>query len=94
MCRRLRFAFYGPVVEDLKDNFKSEDYKTRLQEIIQKTSKLPISYIIVDETGPDHSKNFVAKVAHNGCDLGKGVGRSKKEAEQSAAKAAIDQMEI
>lgn len=74
----------------LKQSFKTIDCKTHLQEIIQKTSKSPIIYNIIDEAGPDHDKVFFAEVSHEGTVLGKGSGRSKKEAEQSAANDALN----
>ena len=77
------------VVEELRDTFRDVDYKTRLQELIQKDSKIPVQYVIVDEKGPDHGKEFTAKVIHNNITLGEGKGKSKKEAEQKAAKAAL-----
>ena len=70
------------------------DCKTRLQEEIQKHSKEPIHYEIIGETGPDHDKIFQAAVSHNGKSLGKGSGKSKKEAEQSAAFDALKTMNI
>ena len=80
------------VVENLKSDYRYMDCKTRLQEIIQKISKDPISYAIVNEEGPDHNKVFEAQVCHEGRVLGVGKGRSKKEAEQSAASDAISKM--
>ena len=70
------------------------DCKTRLQEEIQKTSKEPIHYEIVGESGPDHDKLFMAAVRHEGRLLGEGRGKSKKEAEQSAALDALKKMNI
>ena len=66
-----------------------KDYKTALQEMIQKDSSSPISYRIIRESGPDHNKLFTAQVTHNSDMLGTGKGRSKKEAEQNAAYSAI-----
>ena len=65
------------------------DNKTFLQEAIQKNSKIPLSYTITSESGPDHNKIFTATVKHKGKELGAGRGRSKKEAEQKAAAEAI-----
>ncbi len=79
-------------IEHTKNNFRSLDCKTHLQEVIQKISKVPLKYAIVDEQGPDHNKVFVAEVTHDGRVLGKGSGRSKKEAEQSAANNALEHM--
>jgi len=71
------------------DSFEEFDNKTLLQESIQKNSKIPLNYIITDESGPDHKKIFTARVKHDGKVLGEGSGRSKKEAEQNAAAEAL-----
>lgn len=68
------------------------DYKTLLQENIQKESTLPIHYEVVGEEGPDHDKNFYVEVYHGEESLGRGVGKSKKEAEQNAAKVALNML--
>ncbi len=81
-------------VEELKTSFRTMDCKTHLQEVIQKTSKSPISYSIIDEQGPDHNKIFVAEVRHNNKVIGVGNGRSKKEAEQSAASDALNKLGV
>ena len=65
------------------------DYKTKLQEIIQKNRGERLSYEIVSESGPDHDKNFVCKVFLNTNCIGEGDGSSKKHAEQMAAKKAL-----
>ena len=72
-------------INKMQEAFKTSDYKTYLQEIVQRTSKIPVSYKIIGETGPDHNKQFIAQAAHNNRILGQGRGRSKKEAEQNAA---------
>lgn len=66
------------------------DYKTLLQESIQKFSTMPIEYRILSEDGPEHSKIFLASVSHDGKVMGKGEGKTKKEAEQKAAFNAIN----
>ncbi len=66
------------------------DYKTLLQECIQKISTQPIQYEVVGEEGPDHDKHFYVEVFHEERSLGRGVGKSKKEAEQDAAKKALN----
>ena len=85
-------GFMEERIESTKSNFRSLDCKTHLQEVIQKTSKVPLKYAIVDEHGPDHNKVFVAEVTHDGAVLGKGSGKSKKEAEQNAANDALERM--
>ena len=84
--------FMEDQIAQTKTNFRNLDCKTHLQEIIQKISKVPVHYAIVDEKGPDHNKVFVAEVTHEGKVLGQGSGKSKKEAEQNAANAALEKM--
>ncbi|MFA5524775.1 MAG: ribonuclease III [Tissierellales bacterium] len=69
------------------------DYKTQLQEILQKKTKSRIEYKIISEEGPDHSKVFHTEVMVRNKVLGKGFGKSKKEAEQYAAKIALERIE-
>ena len=82
------------VLRDLKhhddDNFK--DYKTTLQEIIQRNPEESVSYILIDESGPDHNKMFTVEVHLNSNVIGKGSGKSKKQAEQMAARQALELM--
>lgn len=66
------------------------DYKTRLQEIAQDRHRATPVYELLSETGPDHDKVFVVKVMVGGKPLGEGSGRSKKQAEQEAAKQAVE----
>ncbi len=67
----------------------SGDSKTELQELVQKKSGSVLSYELLNETGPDHDKTFTSQVSLNGRPIGSGSGRTKKEAEQSAARAAL-----
>jgi len=69
---------------------KPRDYKTALQELVQRESGQVLRYQLTGEQGPDHNKLFFMEVALNGNAIGAGSGRSKKEAEQMAAKAAIE----
>ena len=62
-----------------------EDYKSLLQELVQ-TDKESLVYDVVDEMGPAHDKTFVVEVKIDGITYGKGIGHSKKEAEQQAAR--------
>ena len=66
-----------------------QDYKTALQELVQRKSGQALSYRMVGESGPAHNKTFTAEVWLNGEGVGTGSGHSKKEAEQAAARAAI-----
>lgn len=82
------------VKEDLihieKITFK--DYKTKLQEIIQKNPEERLEYVLVDEQGPDHNKEFTVDIMLNSNVIATGKGRSKKAAEQSAASKALELM--
>lgn len=70
------------------------DYKTELQEIIQKNPDEHLTYVLVGESGPDHDKRFEVEVNLNSNVIGCGKGRSKKLAEQQAAKQALELMGI
>ena len=65
------------------------DYKTRLQEIVQQNPEERLSYVVESESGPDHDKHFVVAVRFNSDRVARGEGRSKKAAEQCAAKEAL-----
>ena len=66
------------------------DYKTQLQELVQQKKNQVLSYALVGQSGPDHDKKFDVEVMLNGNVVGSGSGSSKKRAEQSAARAAIE----
>lgn len=66
------------------------DYKSKLQELMQSESRESVTYETIDEIGPSHNKTFFVNVLFNGIVLGTGQGKSKKEAEENAAKAALD----
>ena len=66
------------------------DYKTALQELVQRKKAPQLHYELVGESGPDHDKHFEVAVELNGRAVGRGVGSSKKRAEQAAAEAAIE----
>ncbi len=70
------------------------DYKTALQEIVQKNPGEYLEYFMVGESGPDHCKTFIVEVHLNNNVIGTGEGRSKKQAEQMAAKATLRLMGI
>ncbi|MEF2699925.1 MAG: ribonuclease III [Oscillospiraceae bacterium] len=68
------------------------DYKTDLQERVQRKPGQALEYTLLSESGPDHNKSFTMNVLLNGSEIGRGTGRTKKEAEQSAAKSALERM--
>ena len=77
--------------EDRK--FVNRDWKTELQERVQRVSGRILTYELTAESGPDHSKVFTFDAKVNGETVGTGTGRSKKEAEQAAARSALEAME-
>ena len=68
---------------------RRRDYKTVLQELVQRRSNQTLQYELVSASGPDHAKVFTSRVLLNGQPIGKGQGHSKKEAEQAAAHAGL-----
>ena len=72
---------------------RRRDYKTALQELVQRQADQVLTYHMTGEAGPDHDKTFQAEVQLNGLPIGAGSGHSKKEAEQAAAKAALETLE-
>jgi ribonuclease-3 len=68
------------------------DYKTTLQEIVQRNHGERLEYVLISESGPDHNKQFLVEVHLNSNIIGEGKGKSKKEAEQMSAKEALKLM--
>ena len=84
------------IIENLKEAIKmasqhvgQKDYKTVLQEKLQKHGEVEIKYTIIKETGPDHDKTFEAQVECNNKKLAEGKGKSKELAEMDAARKAL-----
>ena len=75
-----------------KEHRGFKDYKTMLQEVVQKNPGEIVEYVLVKETGPDHDKRFEVEVHLNSNVIGRGIGTSKKKAEQAAAKEALELM--
>ena len=71
---------------------RRRDYKTALQELVQRQADQVLTYRMAGEQGPDHAKTFRAEVLLNGAVIGAGDGHSKKEAEQAAAKTALESL--
>lgn len=74
----------------IDEGHPNADYKTQLQELVQRKSDQHISYAMIGESGPDHNKTFSFAVSINGVIAGEGSGRTKKEAEQMAAMKALE----
>ena len=71
---------------------RNADYKTTLQELVQQKKNQVLTYELVGESGPDHDKKFDVEVCLNGQVVGRGVGSSKKRAEQEAARVAMENL--
>ena len=80
------------LVEVPVNRLHNMDYKTALQELVQQKKNQVLSYQLIGQSGPDHDKQFEVEVSLNGNVVGNGIGRSKKRAEQMAAKAAIEKL--
>ena len=89
-ARKVIMQELKPVINDVIEGRLEQDYKTELQEILQQHSPDPVNYVILKEEGPDHDKTFTAGVIYRGKEIGRGTGHSKKEAEQHAAKEALN----
>lgn len=88
-AKRFVLSFVSKAVKQ-KPSF--HDYKTTLQEVIQKNPEELLEYVMVGESGPDHNKCFEVEVHLNSNVIGRGKGKSKKHAEQQAAKEALELM--
>ena len=87
VCRRWLLK----ILDEL-DEEDVEDYKSKLQELIQSDSREPLKYELIKSSGKDNNKIFYYRVSHDGIVLGEGVGKSKKAAEQEAAKHALSKL--
>lgn len=87
----LRFVdrFFGPAFERVGEAADDRDYKTQVQELAQARLRATPRYRVVEQRGPDHARTFVVALTIDGEIWGQGSGRSKKEAEQEAARNAL-----
>lgn len=92
-ARKFVLNYMKEIIANSRKGKIFRDYKTHLQEVLQGRGESNIWYKLMDEKGPDHNKRFIMQVGINNEVLGTGEGKSKKEAEQSAAKIALDNME-
>ena len=79
-----------PNISDSEEYHK--DYKSTLQELIQAENRKSVNYEVIKDEGPAHNKTFTVAVFFENVKLGEGVGHSKKEAEQQAAKVALEKL--
>ena len=92
-CAKAIFMpFFEKAMEQTASGKLNRDYKTLLQEIVQKNKEEIVRYVLAGEEGPDHDKKFFVEIHLNSNVLSKGEGRSKKEAEQMAAQKALELM--
>lgn len=89
-AKKFILGFLMPALDTHHISFK--DYKTTLQEVVQQNPDENVNYILVGESGPDHNKIFEVEVHLNSNIIGRGKGKSKKSAEQEAAKEALKLM--
>lgn len=89
--RRIVLTEAREILENLDGDTHDQNPKGRLQEILQAISPRSPQYPIIDQSGPEHDKRFVARIVWCGQELGSGEGRSKKEAEVAAARNALAQ---
>ncbi|AZO95341.1 ribonuclease III [Halocella sp. SP3-1] len=94
MARKFIISNFNKIIIDVEKGKYIQDYKTILQELLQKDGFGRPIYQVVDEKGPDHNKSFVIDVLYQDKKIGSGKGSSKKEAEQNAAMAALKNMNI
>lgn len=80
------------IEEAIRQQQSIRDYKTMLQEVVQRNPGELVEYVLTGETGPDHDKRFEVEVHLNSNVIGRGIGRSKKRAEQEAAREALELM--
>lgn len=95
LARALEFVdrFFAEPLEAASAGNPDRDYKTQVQELAQSRLKVTPRYQILDERGPDHAKTFRVEVLVGEVVYGRGEGRSKKEAEQWAASAALEALQ-
>ena len=92
VAEKFVLGFIAKQMESGEYNLSFSDYKTELQEIIQQNKEEKVEYVLVEETGPAHDKRFTVEVHLNSNVIGSGRGKSKKIAEQMAAKEALELM--
>ena len=90
-AQRLVNRWFAPIVTQ-QDSLSWQDYKTALQELIQARHKLSPTYHLLEETGPSHARSFLVELRLGETILARGEGPSKKQAEQRAARLALEKL--
>lgn len=93
-CQKCIEKLFHQLIPVSKKMEASQDYKTKLQEYFQQEYQRSPRYLLSSETGPDHLKSFEVRIEFNEEVLGSGHGRSKREAEQDAARNALNQLAV
>ncbi len=93
-ARRFILKYMKNIIQNSIKGKIFRDYKTYLQEVLQSKGEQHIWYKLIEEKGPDHNKRFVMEVGSNDKVLGVGEGKSKKDAEQVAAKSALKSLNL
>jgi len=89
-AEKLVLKLFDDYIKKAEEGKLNYDFKTKLQEVVQGINNTNrISYLVTKESGPDHNKTFYVKVLISGKEAGTGIGKSKKNAEQKAAKEAL-----
>jgi ribonuclease-3 len=94
VVQRLFNEYLDPAAFDYPLRVLDKDFKTQLQELCQARFKTAPTYVLEGEEGPDHDKTFYACVVLGDRELARGSGKSKKEAQQEAARAALDALQF
>jgi ribonuclease-3 len=81
-----------PLLDQVKTEGTGRDWKSELQEQVHRTHRVGPDYTLIEALGADHQRTFEVEVRVAGAPLGRGLGRSKKEAEQAAARAAVERL--
>ena len=85
---------FAEALDGVAEGRSGDDYKTRLQEMMQSQGRAAPRYRVVAEEGPDHAKTFEVEVSVGGEPFGRATGRSKKEAEQAAARKTLEMVKV
>lgn len=93
VCEEFVSTHLIPIISEIVKNRLDIDPKTKFQELAQERFKVTPTYKVIDERGPDHSKEFTMAVYINDKEMGKGVGLSKQKAEEQAANKALEELE-
>ena len=94
MARTYLLGLMQPEIDYICRHGIFNDYKTRLQEYLQRDGEVEITYRLLGSSGPEHNKVFTSEVIFEGKVIGKGQGHSKKDAEQHAAQQALKQLHV